>query len=123
MCRRHPSAKRTYTLFPDTTLFRSRLPARQAHGREVWRRPTERSHRPCYGEAWPGRLGRHCEGVLREPDGCRRESRRVRRRTDRKSTRLNSSLMRISYAVFCLTKNNKTSTQLQHAVTSDKANV
>src|SRR3989442_15653976 len=36
-------------------------------------------------------------------------------RVDRKSTRLNSSHVRISYAVFCLKKKNKTTTQKAHA--------
>src|SRR6266480_6710142 len=60
------------TLFPYTTLFRSR-----------------RSRRvPCT----PSR-------------GC--TAPRLPRRSDRKSTRLNSSHMSISYAVFCLKKKNK----------------
>src|SRR5579872_7533470 len=39
--------------------------------------------------------------------GGRRRSRRRWRRRDRKSTRLNSSHVRISYAVFCLKKKKK----------------
>src|SRR6266498_5643243 len=68
MIRRPPRS----TLFPYTTLFRSR------------RRCTARG------------LPRHV--------GVRRDHRGVSRRRDRKSTRLNSSHVRISYAVFCLKK-------------------
>src|SRR6266700_275263 len=67
MIRRPPRS----TLFPYTTLFRSRL-YRYRPGRE----------HP------PGRRGRPA----------------VRRCRDRKSTRLNSSHVKISYAVFCLKK-------------------
>src|SRR5437870_10263830 len=70
MIRRPPSS----TLFPYTTLFRSRL------DREL-------------------RLPRH--GHRRARDHVRRDG---RRREDRKSTRLNSSHVAISYAVFCLKK-------------------
>src|SRR3712207_7289537 len=51
---------------------------------------------------------RRAEELLRPrhvPD--RHESADVRRRQDRKSTRLNSSHANISYAVFCLKKKNK----------------
>src|SRR6266511_4570164 len=65
MIRRPPRS----TLFPYTTLFRSRgrgLPGRTGRGRRRWRAPR-----------------------------------------DRKSTRLNSSHVKISYAVFCLKKKKK----------------
>src|SRR5438874_5234174 len=68
------------TLFPYTTLFRShrdRNPSR--HGSASDRRDGQRAR------ARPRRR--------RRPD-----------RTDRKSTRLNSSHVEISYAVFCLKK-------------------
>src|SRR3989442_10481931 len=66
------------TLFPYTTLFRSTSS------------PSFRSARS------------HSEGC-----GCCHRARFDRRSTsvDRKSTRLNSSHVRISYAVFCLKKN------------------
>src|SRR5437660_6529569 len=63
------------TLFPYTTLFRSELPHRRARPRQ-----------PRQGLAGPSFL------------------RAVRRAGDRKSTRLNSSHVAISYAVFCLKK-------------------
>src|SRR5690606_40987043 len=71
---------RRSTPFPYTTLFRSRRRCRG--GRQLGRR---RQH--AHGRVGPGR-GR-----------TRRHGRR-----DRKSTRLNSSHVKISYAVFCLKK-------------------
>src|SRR5205814_5338450 len=71
------------TLFPYTTLFRSRTLMGCIHASSAVHRP-------------PGRS-------LAAP-----------RRTDRKSTRLNSSHLGISYAVFCLKKKkNKKKKQLQ----------
>src|SRR5215475_7624027 len=84
------------TLFPYTTLFRS--PARRPRSR---RTP-------------PSASGTRPRTPARRPAG------------DRKSTRLNSSHVKISYAVFCLkkkknkkeikTKNKKKKTRLYHAV-------
>src|SRR5436309_9465846 len=77
MIRRPPRS----TLFPYTTLFRSRGIARL--GAALARRPHSRARRP------------------------RRGARRARTARDRKSTRLNSSHVKISYAVFCLKKKKK----------------
>src|SRR6266498_4403543 len=74
MIRRPPRS----TLFPYTTLFRSRPPLGGRRG------PGAR----------PAGRGR----------GRRRGRAGLRVRRDRKSTRLNSSHVRISYAVFCLKK-------------------
>src|SRR2546426_4744626 len=75
MIRRPPRS----TLFPYTTLFRSRAgPHRVAD---------ERVLRVARGDQRPGAPGR-----------------------DRKSTRLNSSHLVISYAVFCLKKKKKNTT-------------
>src|SRR5256885_9907102 len=79
MIRRPPRS----TLFPYTTLFRS-TPA-----------PVERLRRR---RALP-RRPRAREGLRGDDDG---------RDGDRKSTRLNSSHLVISYAVFCLKKKNMT---------------
>src|SRR5690349_23809163 len=85
------------TLFPYTTLFRSRIA------------PDDRRRRRLEGEldavlervaGRALRAGRHLDGVRR-----RRPARRAR--PDRKSTRLNSSHVEISYAVFCLKKKKK----------------
>src|SRR5437660_3484071 len=78
MIRRPPRS----TLFPYTTLFRSSAPGHGRHGRVRGRRP---SGPPAAHE---GRCGA-------APQAARR---------DRKSTRLNSSHVAISYAVFCLKK-------------------
>src|SRR5699024_11574329 len=92
-------------LFPYTTLFRSRRRARGAHlrrhvhlGRHLRRR--RRAARDGTDlRAFCARRGR--EGRLR----ARRA--RPRQVEDRKSTRLNSSHVSISYAVFCLKKKKK----------------
>src|SRR3989442_10001871 len=77
MIRRPPRS----TLFPYTTLFRSRLPHDTPPDSQ------ERAHRECEPRArWAAEVGGHHVQV------------------DRKSTRLNSSHVRISYAVFCLKK-------------------
>src|SRR5688572_31271820 len=74
------------TLFPYTTLFRS-----------------PESGRPPEGDGGP------CQGVRpgdRKAGGAEFSRTAFRSPGDRKSTRLNSSHSQISYAVFCLKKNN-----------------
>src|SRR2546426_1946277 len=82
MIRRPPRS----TLFPYTTLFRSR------HDDEAVARSDEQS------------VGRW-KKPARRGDSCARCA--GAKRTDRKSTRLNSSHLVISYAVFCLKKKKK----------------
>src|SRR3546814_1253831 len=84
MIRRPPRSTRTDTLFPYTTLFRSR--------------PN------------PAKLGpqarRRCARVIRTPFLCPRPTCRLRgawTRSEEHTSEL-QSLMRISYAVFCLKK-------------------
>src|SRR5690554_7373789 len=92
MLRRPPSS----TLFPYTTLFRSVLDAGDADN-EV------------HGVTVPvDRLRVAHEGERRGEDRLLALVRAVRdgEEVDRKSTRLNSSHVRISYAVFCLKKKN-----------------
>src|SRR3989442_10069055 len=96
MIRRPPRS----TLFPYTTLFRSAAP--EQRGREE----------PRY------RAGVHPSGLvppekLEDPPGIEvvKEDEPEERR-DRKSTRLNSSHVRISYAVFCLKKKKKKNQQM-----------
>src|SRR5690349_23712985 len=87
MLRRPPRS----TLFPYTTLFRSRTPPATI----VWEtRTLVRRRRRGEGD------GRWNRGLA--AGRCRRTSVR-----DRKSTRLNSSHVEISYAVFCLKKKKK----------------
>src|SRR3712207_8617171 len=87
MIRRPPRS----TLFPYTTLFRSRAPSRFGHGAHV--------HLAEPGEGHDGgrhmALGRYSDRLVGPGDGDG---------VDRKSTRLNSSHANISYAVFCLKK-------------------
>src|SRR5258707_4548123 len=82
MIRRPPRS----TLFPYTTLFRS-VPAERL------------------GHFAPALLG-HADPDDPLPDRRRRAGARRSAAGDRKSTRLNSSHANISYAVFCLKKNN-----------------
>src|SRR5437899_9706086 len=88
MLRRPP----TSTLFPYTTLFRSIPAARRA------RRDGRRADR---GQP----AGRSRREVARA--AAVSHARATSRREDRKSTRLNSSHLGISYAVFCLKKKTK----------------
>src|SRR5262245_65206810 len=84
MIRRPPRS----TLFPYTTLFRS-LSGRPKNAEDL---------RSQYEVMGPPPAGRRVRRVRRLPG-------------DRKSTRLNSSHLGISYAVFCLKKKKKTKIQ------------
>src|SRR5256885_13183980 len=89
MIRRPPRS----TLFPYTTLFRSIAKRSSA------------SDRVCGVAARMKELLRPVGRTMGIVDCLRRQSDRERER-DRKSTRLNSSHLVISYAVFCLKKKN-----------------
>src|SRR4051812_49922815 len=91
MIRRPPRS----TLFPYTTLFRSRAAAAG--------RPGRRRARAGRGGGGNGLSTRHARD---RPEGVQ-TLRAHRGGGDRKSTRLNSSHMSISYAVFCLKKKKK----------------
>src|SRR3989442_8446328 len=96
MIRRPPRS----TLFPSTTLFRSPDCRRYLSGHPLEVSDIQRRH-PQH-EVRDARVH-----VLGEPRGdlARRPEDRVDAGiTDRKSTRLSSSHVRISYAVFCLKK-------------------
>src|SRR3989442_1930550 len=82
MIRRPPRS----TLFPYTTLFRS-----------IRKRCCRRTERECVRH---DDVRRHRRAAVGDHD-------RVPTAADRKSTRLNSSHVRISYAVFCLKKKKK----------------
>src|SRR5436853_3546231 len=91
------------TLFPYTTLFRS---AEEDHlGALVPLRMVEER------EVVDGRHGREAQP---ERDGVVGAVPDVTFLEDRKSTRLNSSHLGISYAVFCLKKKNTTCCTRQH---------
>src|SRR5256885_12488444 len=90
MIRRPPRS----TLFPYTTLFRSR--GQRPRGRH------RRRERLAVGDQLSRRRGRGRD------HGRDHAARDHARRQDRKSTRLNSSHLVISYAVFCLKKKKAT---------------
>src|SRR5205814_8593691 len=99
-----PPPPPTPTLFPYTTLFRSRgerlrpSPQQRAISRRTGHRPPDPVADPRHRMAGtPVRVPRTTTHRHRHPVS----------RIDRKSTRLNSSHLGISYAVFCLKKKNK----------------
>src|SRR5256885_8659297 len=100
MIRRPPRS----TLFPYTTLFRS------AHVREALAHRQDERERAKLGregrDRRPSRARRrvHADRDLRGEGGGPVRPAGVDRPRDRKSTRLNSSHLVISYAVFCLKK-------------------
>src|SRR5438874_5998131 len=85
------------TLFPYTTLFRSELT--QAAKRKILGLNSAR----IYGLAGAAEASEHGKYRPVPADYASRMSRQL----DRKSTRLNSSHVEISYAVFCLKKKKK----------------
>src|SRR3989442_7325647 len=100
MIRRPPRS----TLFPYTTLFRSLF------------RPDELEARPALPIECLHAVGRHYDDIHVDPQKrilAHRDFVRQRANIlsealgDRKSTRLNSSHVRISYAVLCLKKKNR----------------
>src|SRR5687768_17742574 len=91
MIRRPPRS----TLFPYTTLFRSRRHAERVKGRAG--AGTDRG---------PGRCPSGSAAYNRTAFAASRWPTAKEDRQDRKSTRLNSSHGYISYAVFCLKKKN-----------------
>src|SRR3546814_10429735 len=106
MIRRPPRSTRTDTLFPYTTLFRSRAPAPGGRRRT-------RQHRDL------ARALEHAQGKLRDrllPRRARMHA--VSEQRSEEHTSELQSLMRISYAVFCLKKKrNNTKIRTQHEFT------
>src|SRR3546814_1905481 len=104
MVRRPPGSTRTYTLFPYPTLFRSL----QSHARAAaWRQAEhQRTTQPvpaaarCQAPPADSRGNRHHSDPLH---GRAPEPHRRRLRSEEHTSEL-QSLMRISYAVFCLKK-------------------
>src|SRR3546814_1046700 len=97
MIRRPPRSTRTDTLFPYTTLFRSSCRT-GVPGVALGRRDVGRAR--CAAAA-----------ALGPPSDDRRRANRPARRRDRRRSEEHTSelqsLMRISYAVFCLKKKNE----------------
>src|SRR3546814_9704081 len=96
MIRRPPRSTRTDTLFPYTTLFRSRRHAR--HDERPPHRP-RLCDREIRGAARAAGRGAGADGRQR-----RQCARRAGRGRSEEHTSELQSLMRISYAVFCLKK-------------------
>src|SRR3546814_7759750 len=103
MIRRPPRSTRTDTRFPYPTLFRSRRGRKGCHhsstsarrrGRRRSNRTTDQSP-PLQGEGWVG---------MGFPT-AQASGKRGANRSEEHTSEL-QSLMRISYAVFCLTKKN-----------------
>src|SRR5205814_6084360 len=88
----------TSPLFPYTTLFRSDVAVELELDDDL--RRGEHAGRGHRGDAGDG-------GELLLELGRHRGTHDLRHHLDRKSTRLNSSHLGISYAVFCLKKKNK----------------
>src|SRR5258705_6491498 len=91
------------TLFPYTTLFRSSRRARRVRGRRV---ELQRGSPPIRARGQAGPTGRRPGAFGSSPRRARPVSAGDPTSGDRKSTRLNSSHLGISYAVFCLKKKN-----------------
>src|SRR3546814_5832835 len=116
MLRLPPRATPTYTLFPSTALFRSLLPPaagaplpRPLHPRGARRRPRR---------LYSARLRRGAAEALdlslrlSDPQPAAQAERALGAGRSEEHTSELQSLMRISYAVFCLkTKTNKTNKQ------------
>src|SRR3546814_7129555 len=105
MIRRPPRSTRTDTLFPYTTLFRSR-PGRD-RGRHALRRTRDRKSAHA----------RDCGAFGGADDARRRDRGRCLHLRSEEHTSELQSLMRISYAVFCLKKKN---TQKMHTYHNTK---
>src|SRR2546430_4767043 len=97
MIRRPPRS----TLFPYTTLFRSQLEFL-----------SEGLCKVSDADSAIPRLVDFVAAGFRAPVPRRKKKARSEKRSDRKSTRLNSSHSQISYAVFCLKKKKKKQSEL-----------
>src|SRR3546814_1390742 len=116
MIRRPPRSTRTDTLFPYTTLFRSHPARRRAAGPDQY---LESAHEDPAG---PGQEQRRPPARIADRLAARKEAEivdlfadlRQQRRSEEHTSEL-QSLMRISYAVFCLKKKKKnTKTIVKH---------
>src|SRR3546814_8681121 len=98
MIRRPPRSTRTDTLFPYTTLFRSdrfaRIPGKHKADHHARDDPADRAPHPDAGE-------------------LQRRVAHLAERSEEHTSEL-QSLMRISYAVFCLKKKKKTNKYTRH---------
>src|SRR3546814_3813150 len=109
MIRRPPRSTRTDTLFPSTTLFRSqraevcRRPGQRPLGRRQATAEVVELFEACDSHQLQRAIlgiGARCQRGLGRPQGG------LRARSEEHTSEL-QSLMRISYAVFCLKKKKK----------------
>src|SRR3546814_7174992 len=116
MIRRPPGSTRTYTLFPDTTLFRSSASRvliraeRQAGGEEAQNAAVGKM-KTAISEAQPGATFERTEMVGPKVSGELAEAGVLSVVRSEEHTSELQSLMRNSYAVFCLNKNNNEPTK------------
>src|SRR3546814_6012435 len=133
MIRRPPRSTRTDTLFPYTTLFRSRGGvwgggARATHHPAATNEQARKSRCPSSEEEGlaftKSSLSRSCPArAAARPWAARRHYPCLRSLRSEEHTSELQSLMRISYAVFCLKKKNKTTphntiTSAEHIITN-----
>src|SRR3546814_2518063 len=121
MIRRPPRSTRTDTLFPYTTLFRScrdrsrqetkRRRARLPHATKSLDRRLSPRYRPRSSRKPPAAVDRTVRDYCARSSG----SHASRRRSEEHTSEL-QSLMRISYAVFCLKKKKKIIYHYKHAL-------
>src|SRR3546814_2446591 len=115
MIRRPPRSTRTYTLFPYTTLFRSGN-ASLRHRRNIF---GARALIQLFAERWSVGIKRQRRDLARHfaliwlDDLKHQLFRCVERLRSEEHTSELQSLMRISYAVFCLKKNTQHNTITQ----------
>src|SRR3546814_3164086 len=122
MRRRPPRSTRTYTLFPYTTLFRSRIHASVAQLAEqrspkpqvVGSSPTWRATCGSYAKRGSprtnpptGQSGNFVNSRVEQPKSASPADVAMYALRSEEHTSELQSLMRISYAVFCLIKKNK----------------
>src|SRR3546814_6599934 len=117
MIRRPPRSTRTDTLFPYTTLFRSRRVRRQQIGLPTHADGGEGEHEAIAIFAEVDRMarGRQLCGKslhLRDVLALRAHAVAMPGRSEEHTSEL-QSLMRISYAVFCLKKKNINSNKIE----------
>src|SRR3546814_3450818 len=113
MIRRPPRSTRTDTLFPYTTLFRSLLVVSERTILEGLREPGSSNMEQDVKEK-PTAALRKSVNLKKEPDvGAEESGGQDKNRSEEHTSEL-QSLMRISYAVFCLKKKTKKQHEKKH---------
>src|SRR3546814_10603996 len=107
MIRRPPRSTRTDTLFPYTTLFRSRRERQRGKRRQPDHRLADETHHS------PLLSGASCHTLRHAARPLTKVPTSVSPLRSEEHTSELQSLMRISYAVFCL-KKKKTNTRITH---------